>query len=142
MKMKLLVSFINYHLLLISRKIWISFITKSAGNISDNSNIYFLKVSLPQKENFQFKTKLIISFRVKKLSFFQRCILPVLSTPFYAGFPGFISKKFYMVRETNTLQGHYEWENNEYINNYITSTAMKFMKMISVTGSLNYIIKN
>ena len=65
MKMKLLVSFINYHLLLISRKIRISFITKSAGNISDNSNIYFLKVSLPQKENLQFKTKLIISFRVK-----------------------------------------------------------------------------
>ncbi len=139
--MKLIKSFIKYHSLLFSGKISIRFINNSFARKTESSNLYFLKVSIPDKEIFPSKSKLNIRFRVNKLSFFQRYILPVLSTPFYAGFPGFISKKFYMCRKTNTLQGHYEWENKEYINSYITSPAMKFMRIISVSGSLTYTIK-
>ena len=139
--MKLIKSFINYHFLFFSGKIRIRFINSGSENKIETSNIFFLNVSLPDKDNFSSKSKLNISFRVNKLSLLQRLIIPVLSTPFYAGFPGFISKKFYMCRETNTLQGHYEWENTGNINNYIKSPAMKFMKLISVSESLNYEIK-
>ncbi|MBP7901993.1 MAG: hypothetical protein KA015_04155 [Spirochaetes bacterium] len=139
--MKLLKSFISYHFMFLSGKIRIRFIKRGSKNKTDKTNAYFLKVSFPDKENIPSKSKLTISFRVKKLSFFQRWILPLLSTPFYAGFPGFISKKFYMCRGTNTLQGHYEWENTEYISNYITSPTMRFMNLIAVSGSLIYKIK-
>ncbi|HPA62741.1 MAG TPA: hypothetical protein PLH15_05865 [Spirochaetota bacterium] len=139
--MKLLKSFFNYHFLLLAGKIRIRCIRNNSEEIINDSGHLFLQVSVPQNEILTHKTKLNISFRVNKLSLFQRSILPVLSTPFYAGFRGFISKKFYICRESNILRGHYEWEKTEDINNYITSAAMKFMRIISIPGSLNYEIK-
>lgn len=79
-----------------------------------------------------------VTFKVRKMSFLQKKVIPLLSIPFFAGVPGFVSKSFMINESDNTFRGFYKWESVEAAQAYITSYPMGFMKKISIPGSVHY----
>lgn len=133
-------AFIKYHVLFFSGRIVISKKHNKQNYLEENNtfNLFLYVLNPKKKKSETHKAKLNIQFQVKRLSLFQRKILPILSTPFYAGFHGFVSKKFLLCESNNTFQGKYEWENKECITKYLSSGALRFMRMISIPGSIKY----
>lgn len=79
-----------------------------------------------------------VTFGVRKMSFIQKRVIPLLSIPFFAGFRGFVSKSFMVDEAQNMFRGCYEWESVEAAQEYIFSYPMSFMRKISVPGTLCY----
>ena len=79
-----------------------------------------------------------VTFAVKRLSFWQRVLLPVLSIPFYAGAPGFISKVYFVNPEAHAFGGWYTWETKEDAGRYIESYAGEFMRRNALPGTLAF----
>jgi hypothetical protein len=137
----MITDFLRYHVLFFTRRI--CFCKDEIGKEETSEDGKVFKVFLHVVNRNKFNTgsrraKLKISFRVKRMSLFQRVILPIASTPFFAGCPGFVSKKFLVCEKHNLFQGSYEWENEEYVRNYVSSYAMRFMRRISIPGSIRY----
>lgn len=79
-----------------------------------------------------------VTFEVRKMSIIQKKVIPLLSIPFFAGAPGFVSKSFMLDESNRVFRGFYEWESAKAAREYSSSYAMKFMKEISIPGSVRY----
>jgi len=134
----MLSDFLQYHLLLIRGEI--RFPDEMCGKsicCKDRPYRVFLQVRkkgeacVPSAKVF-----LRITFTVKRLNFLQKRLIPVLSIPFFTGFPGFLSKMFCINEEEKSLQGLYEWESRNAAERYIASYPMKFMQRNAAAGSV------
>lgn len=131
---------IHYFLLRIKGKI--SFPREMCGKtVRCSRHLYrvFLHIKKePEEESSSNKAYLRVTFMVKHLNFIQMKLVPLLSIPFFSGFPGFLSKMFCVNETNNSLQGLYEWESREAAEGYISSYPMKFMKKNAIAGSVEY----
>ncbi|MCX7710552.1 MAG: YdhR family protein [Clostridia bacterium] len=142
-KLNPLSDFFHYHILFFTGKIEFPREKINQDIKMENRSEFKIFLHIVNKEklrNSQRKVKLIVSFRVKKMSLFQRKLLPVLSTPFFAGCPGFISKMFLMNEQERTFRGIYEWASEEAVRSYISSYPNWFMTKNAVSGSLSYMM--
>lgn len=138
MESNMLSDFLHFHLLLIKGEI--CFPDEMCGKIisgKDRPYRVFLQVRKKQEKGIPSdKVFLRITFRVKRLDFLQRRLIPVLSIPFFAGFSGFVSKMFCINKEDKSLQGLYQWESREAVERYVSSYPMKFMRRNAAVGSV------
>jgi hypothetical protein len=110
---------LNYCELLIQDKVYVS------ASAPDNEPypqefqpFLHVKVNQPPAEA---PVRLLVKFKVRKLNIWQRCLLPKLSIPFFAGAPGFMEKVFLLNECENTFSGFYTWRSREDAECYIGS---------------------
>lgn len=82
-----------------------------------------------------------VTFRVHKVNFWQRTLLPYGSIPFFAGAPGFISKTYLVNPQENSFCGLYQWESAQAAQTYIESYQGRFMRRNALPGSVSFEIQ-
>lgn len=79
-----------------------------------------------------------VKFKIRKANIYQRKILPRLSIPFFAGFPGFVNKTYSYDEKTKTMAGLYHWESKEEAETYLRSFPGIFMRWNAHKGVINH----
>lgn len=127
----------RYHARLLRGQIQITHSIDAADGAVPDHYRPFLKVVCTAGTR-QPEAALRVMFRVPCLSITQRYLIPVLSIPFFAGAPGFVSKIFSIDESASAFCGFYTWESQQTARSYIQSYPGAFMERISAPGSLRY----
>lgn len=95
-------------------------------------------LTVKRKDDINPAAMLRVTFRVRQVNSWQLKALPVLSIPFFAGMPGFVSKVYGVNHSSRTFMGQYEWHSAKDAQNYINSGAGRFMRKNACPHTIDY----
>jgi len=98
-------------------------------------------LEIKQKGDINPQAALTVTFSVRRINVWQKKLLPILSIPFFAGMPGFVSKVYGLDENSKTFRGQYEWRSAQDAQNYINSGAGRFMRANAYPHTIHYVIE-
>jgi hypothetical protein len=84
----------------------------------------------------------IVRFRVAGMSPEANRRFSLLTIPFFAGLPGFCSKRWLIDVKTGEFAGYYGWRTRADAERYAASFAVRFMTHRATPGSVSYEIRD